>query len=495
MRGGLVDFGRLIILILFLPLILIVIGPLLVLAVLRGRQQMGPITLNVTRYNSLGRAGVFMLGLSAWILVWGALGWLALAATTPVQTTVVELPQTTQPAQVADATTPTETSTLALPSPSATPRLIETPTATLTSTTDEITIAASAVVTSTAVLISTPTLTSSSISTATPPFTSTPTNTATVTPLPTTTPTPTVPTNTPTPSPSPTQTSSPTATPTPTVPTNTPTPSPSPTQTASPTATETNTPTATASPTATETNTATATATATPTFTFTPSPSPTNSPTATATNTNTPTATATNTATPTFTFTPSPTPTNSPTSTATPTATNTGTPTATPTRPTATPTPVPTLIASERRAVLAALRNGNEALRSTIESATDENLAELETFWAGRALNEVRAFAIDTNQRYTSPFTVDLEYLQQPFVSSRISTRQVFVTTREQWTYGGPTTAIQERFEFIYTLSRRADNWIITNFSFRNLEAPTPTVIPPRRPASTATPSSPSNGN
>lgn len=69
MRSGLADLGRLIILILLLPLILILIGPFLVLAVLRGKQQLGPIVLNAARYDTLGRAGIFMLGISAWALV------------------------------------------------------------------------------------------------------------------------------------------------------------------------------------------------------------------------------------------------------------------------------------------------------------------------------------------------------------------------------------------------------------------------------------------
>lgn len=414
MRGGLADFGRLIVLILFLPLILIGLGPLLILAVLRGKQRFGPITLNAARYDTVGKAGIFLLGAATWILVWGGLGWLALAAITPIRPAAVELTQAEQVDSTVAEASPT-------PSATASPAGATTETLTVTETAGA---------------------------------DSTATSTLTSTPLPT---------------PTATATASPTATPTPTVPTSTPT------QTASPTATETNTPIATA--------------TATPTFTFTPSPSPTNTPTATATDTAT--ATATNTATPTFTFTPLPTPTNSPTNTPTPTptATNTGTPTVSPASAAGlTSTPVPTLAASERQAVLAALRGGNEALRRTIEAATDENLAALETFWGGRALQEVSTLAVDARERYGRLFTADLEYVRQPAIGNPISARHIFVTSRERWSYRGSTTAREELFEFLYTVSRRGDGWIITNFSFRQLTTPTPTLFPPKRPAFTATP-------
>jgi len=84
----LADLVRLIILILFLPLIIIFIGPFLVISVLRGRQGMGPITLDSTRYDFAGRAGIFMLGLAIWILVWSGLAWLGLNAVLPAPVAV-----------------------------------------------------------------------------------------------------------------------------------------------------------------------------------------------------------------------------------------------------------------------------------------------------------------------------------------------------------------------------------------------------------------------
>ena len=149
--------------------------------------------------------------------------------------------------------------------------------------------------------------------------------------------------------------------------------------------------------------------------------------------------------------------------------------------------------------MITTLTDGNEALRQTIESPTEENLQELEALWADNALRKVEAFALDTNERYNSrPFTVQLDYIRSPSIQSQISTRQVLISTRERWTYSGPTTSNEEAFDFIYTLSRRGDNWIITNFTFRNLATPTPTstviLIPPRRPTMTSTPSPTGDG-
>ncbi len=88
MSATLTDFVRLIVLILFLPVIIIFVGPLLVLAVVRGRQRMGPITLDSARYNFAGKAGMAMLGIAIWLLVWSGLAWLAIAATSPAPTLV-----------------------------------------------------------------------------------------------------------------------------------------------------------------------------------------------------------------------------------------------------------------------------------------------------------------------------------------------------------------------------------------------------------------------
>lgn len=68
------EFGRLLFFVLvILPLSLLLIGPLLMLSALRGRQQVGPITLNPGRRGVGGRARAFLLGLFVLLLVWGGL--------------------------------------------------------------------------------------------------------------------------------------------------------------------------------------------------------------------------------------------------------------------------------------------------------------------------------------------------------------------------------------------------------------------------------------
>ena len=56
------DVIRLLILFLLIPVVLILIGPLLILAALRGQQSMGPITWETSRYNAAGRLGVPAVG-------------------------------------------------------------------------------------------------------------------------------------------------------------------------------------------------------------------------------------------------------------------------------------------------------------------------------------------------------------------------------------------------------------------------------------------------
>jgi hypothetical protein len=86
MRDFLGNCGCLILFILILPLLLIAVGPLLVLAALRGRQPAGPIELNTARYGPLGRVGALMLGLAVWILVWGGLIWVVMNGLLPAST-------------------------------------------------------------------------------------------------------------------------------------------------------------------------------------------------------------------------------------------------------------------------------------------------------------------------------------------------------------------------------------------------------------------------
>lgn len=127
------DFLRLILLILLLPLIIVVIGPLLVLAAVRGQQQMGPITLDSTRYNSAGRAGIFLLGLAVWLLVWSGLAYLAVQALTPVPGAVaVQMTPTPHPPTATPTPVPPTATTIP---PTATPRPTQTATPVITSPT------------------------------------------------------------------------------------------------------------------------------------------------------------------------------------------------------------------------------------------------------------------------------------------------------------------------------------------------------------------------
>jgi len=113
-----VDLFRLVALILLLPLIIILLGPLLVLAAIRGQQYLGPITLNSTRYNFAGRIGVFLLGIALWLLVWGGLTWLAVDTFTPavnppdIATFTPVAPPTATGATLVTAAPPTKPATV-----------------------------------------------------------------------------------------------------------------------------------------------------------------------------------------------------------------------------------------------------------------------------------------------------------------------------------------------------------------------------------------------
>ncbi len=145
MRTTLGNFGCFILFILFLPLFAIVIGPLLILAALRGYQPLGPITMDTVRYGPAGRVGAFMLGLALWLLIWASLIWLALANVLPGPTVAnifplnlipptsepVAMPTppastftpvaTFTPTSLPATATPTERPTLPAPTPTATP--------------------------------------------------------------------------------------------------------------------------------------------------------------------------------------------------------------------------------------------------------------------------------------------------------------------------------------------------------------------------------------
>jgi len=317
MRAMLADFSRLVILILFLPLFIILIGPLLVLSVFRGHQRIGPLTLDSARYDVAGRAGIFMLGLASWLLVWSGLAWLATAAISSPPLLAVQSPATPNLPTVAPVL-PTDT----VPAPTATPTLPS----------------------------------------ATPTATSTPADDASVS-------------------------------------TKTPTASPSPTLVVTiEEATETPPPTAT-------------TATVQP-------------------------------------------------------------------GPTLTATQFPALTPADRLAAVATVEEANLLLQATIAQPTEENLANLESLWQDLALTNIKRFAVEQSQKYIRPFEVQFEYVSPPTITEQVSSSQLVISTTERWRYGGPSSANEEAFEFIYTLNRRDEGWVVTRYTYRNLPRPTPTTIP-----------------
>jgi hypothetical protein len=185
------EFLRLLyVVVILFPLSLLLIGPLLVLAALRGVQRVGPIVFEPERSGVGGRILAFLLGLTLWLVVWGGLVLL-------IGPIMPSLTPTEEAAGVTAATTP---------APTRTPRPTFTPSPAPVSTSSA----------------------QSTLGTAEPAAaTSTPKPPATATPLPpaTDTPAPAPATSTPLPSPTPVP---PTATP---IPTRPPTVTPAPTMT------------------------------------------------------------------------------------------------------------------------------------------------------------------------------------------------------------------------------------------------------------------------
>ena len=126
------EFVRLLYLaVIILPLAVLVIGPLLTLAALRGRQRIGPITLEPGRRGMAGRIGALLLGVVVWLVVWGGLAMILAWALPTVggrrSASILQMNVTpTQPPVVATLT-PT-------PAPPATPQPLASPIPTLAQT-------------------------------------------------------------------------------------------------------------------------------------------------------------------------------------------------------------------------------------------------------------------------------------------------------------------------------------------------------------------------
>jgi hypothetical protein len=132
------------------------------------------------------------------------------------------------------------------------------------------------------------------------------------------------------------------------------------------------------------------------------------------------------------------------------------------------------------------VETGNDLLHDAIILANEENLQKMETVWQGEALTTARDFATELYERYAKPLQVEFEYLAAPRIERQLASNRLVVTSQERWTYGGPTkTDHQEAFRFIYTLTRRNGQWVISDYSYLNL--PLSTATPTRMPTSTPT--------
>lgn len=170
---------------------------------------------------------------------------------------------------------------------------------------------------------------------------------------------------------------------------------------------------------------------------------------------------------------PSPSPTPSPIP---PTATTTPTPPIVTSTPTTALTPPATLSPDQAAQAITAVETANELLRASVVQPSIGNLAALETLWQGEALAKAQAFAQDLSQRYLHPLEVTFVYLIPPVALEGTSSDTAIVISSETWTYTGPRASHSESFEFIYTLTRQDEGWVITDYVFRNtLGTPPPT--------------------
>jgi hypothetical protein len=142
------------------------------------------------------------------------------------------------------------------------------------------------------------------------------------------------------------------------------------------------------------------------------------------------------------------------------------------------PTVAATLTVADRQAVVATIEEGNLLLQNAISLANEDNIKKLEVIWQGRALTRVADFATGLYGRYAKPFTASFDFVVPPSISAQNSAGEVVITSREKWSYSGPSKTDEESFEFTYTVRLADEGWVITKYSYRNLPLPTPTTIP-----------------
>lgn len=132
-------------------------------------------------------------------------------------------------------------------------------------------------------------------------------------------------------------------------------------------------------------------------------------------------------------------------------------------------------------------------LQAAIAEANEENLQNLATIWRGLAFQVARNFATQMSEQYAKPMVVKFEYVKPPSVNRQSTPSEVTVTSREKWAYGGPTEIDREElFDFIYTLTREDEGWIISRYTYRNIPpadlTPTPAPSPTPKVTPTVTP-------
>ncbi len=128
------DILRLLWLIVLLPLLLLLVGPLLVLAAIFGRLSLFNIQLNPGKHFSGGRAWAFVVGLLLWATIWPGLAWLLTGGQLPLMTAARQ-PAAAVP--VAAPATPTpRPSFTPTPAPDDAAEAVVLPTATLVVATD-----------------------------------------------------------------------------------------------------------------------------------------------------------------------------------------------------------------------------------------------------------------------------------------------------------------------------------------------------------------------
>jgi hypothetical protein len=138
--------------------------------------------------------------------------------------------------------------------------------------------------------------------------------------------------------------------------------------------------------------------------------------------------------------------------------------------------------------VIAGVEAANELLSVAVIEPSIGNLAALGTAWQGKALAKVQAFALDLNQRFVGALEVEFIYLRTPTVFVGASPDTAVVNSVEAWNYIGSRTTYNERFEFTYNLSRRAEGWVITDYVFGYA----PGTLPPGGPITVTTIAAPS---